>query len=174
METSESTRGPGSPRSTCKSPCSRVARSLQETRGARIASVECQSFLLLRAYRWVRTASRAVSRAEAQEDGLRGSRDGRTLRAGRGSRFPEERSFRLRSPSRGGALLASRRRLCAPRPTLPPGRRAMRKRQQRAMHGRLDHNRIPTRRRHPTRGLLPAHPGAGDPTVPATKHPLLA
>ena len=35
---------------------------------------------------------------------------------GRGSRFPEERSFRLRSPSRGGALLASRRRAALPRP----------------------------------------------------------
>jgi hypothetical protein len=50
---------------------------------------------------------------------LRDPSNGRTLPAGRGSRLPEERSCRLRSPSRGGALLASRRRIALPRPPAP-------------------------------------------------------
>jgi hypothetical protein len=72
----------------------------------------------------VSAASRAGSRGSRRNghaNRLRGRPEERTLRAGRGSRFPEERSFRLRSPSRGGALLASRRR-----PALPAQQRSHR------------------------------------------------
>jgi hypothetical protein len=87
--------------------------------GPRIVSVNCQSFLLsarARQCSQLLHERAADSRGDGRPDQLRGWLVRRTLCVGRGSRFPEERSFRLRSPSRGGALLASRRRLCAPPP----------------------------------------------------------